>query len=155
MGDLVQLFPRPDAPVQPLPIAEPSTLFGDCAADNFVPISDLSRPWDGPKRRHFGMREPTGEALFNVPRPEDREAQDRIKRAAREARNAFDRAHVDPSLDRCLASRITQLAGIASMLADEARALGHLRQAATLRDMASYGETCAAEILIPHTPESA
>lgn len=121
-------------------------LFGEGSPSNVTPY--------GETLEEFGLRPATGEALFNA-RAEDNKAQENIKRAAREARNAFDRKHVCPSLDASLCARITQLAGIASMLADEAKTLGHLKACNTLRDLAHHAETASAEIEAEFMPEPA
>lgn len=128
-------------------------LFGEASPSNVTPYGETLEEFS--PRPHFGLRPATGEALFNIPRAEDNKAQENIKRAAREARNAFDRKHVCPSLDASLCARITQLAGIASMLADEAKTLGHLKACNTLRDLAHHAETASAEIEAEFMPEPA
>jgi hypothetical protein len=135
------VIPLPVA-FKPHPVHTNTVLFGDTLED-FTP------------RQHFGLRAPTGEALFNIPRRERKDEQDRIKRAACEARNAFDRKHVCPSLDAALAARMTQLAGIALILADEAKMLGLLKACCTLRDLAHHAETASAEIEAEIMPEPA
>lgn len=133
-------------------------LFGEGSPSNVTPYGETLeefKPISSLPRATFGLRPATGEALFNIPRAEDNKAQENIKRAAREARNAFDRKHVCPSLDASLCARITQLAGIASMLADEAKTLGHLKACNTLRDLAHHAETASAEIEAEFMPEPA
>jgi hypothetical protein len=102
-------------------------------------------------RRHFGLLgtgglERTLDAALGTERPEDRSQQSRIKAAAREARNALDGKHICPSLVLAVANRATGLAVSAEQLAAEAKSLGLLKAAVTLRDLAHIAETLAAEI---------
>lgn len=120
MGDLIQLPVRSGARIASLPLAEPERLFGEGQPENV-----------NPPRAHFGLREA---------RTEDRADQDRIKRAAREARNAFDNPHVCPELKRALAARITGLAVALEQLAAEAKSYGMLSTTVALREHASLLE---------------
>lgn len=67
---------------------------------------------------------------------------------AGEARNAFDKSAVCPTLPASLASKAEMLAAMAIMLADECKGLGFLKQASTFRDLAHISETCAGELEI-------
>jgi hypothetical protein len=80
-------------------------------------------------------------------RPEDRTAQQRIKALAREARNAFDKAHVDPSLRAELAAKVGVIAELCERAAAEAKFLGELRAAVTLREHQGLLETLSAELV--------
>lgn len=109
--------PKADAPVQPLP------------------------------RSVFGLRSADVAAGMEAAGDADREQQLRIKRLAREARNALDSgAHVCPTLKRSLASRFEMLAKMASILADEAEAQGFLAHGVSAVEIAGIAETIAAEI---------
>lgn len=132
-AEIITLRPHADAPVQPFSAAPaPRSSFGLRPKITDLPGS-------------------VG-AAFEIARDADKEQQARIKRLAREARNAFDGAHVCPSLVVSLAARVTGLATHALALAEEAKSLGLLRGAVSLREHAGLLEALAAEI-DPTPPE--
>lgn len=127
------------ADVIPLPVPfRPHLIAGDPSPENVSP------------REHFGQRRVgfLAGGFAHVPeRPSDREQQDRIKRLAREARNALDGGkHVDPSLIVSLAARISGVASHLEQLANEAKAYGLLKATVQLREHAGLLELCANEI---------
>lgn len=115
-----------------------------------IPHRDMPEP-----RREFGLRRSMAGAMdLPLARPDDLEAQKRIKRLAREARAALgDNEHVCPSLIYALAARVTGLATAAEQLAAEAKSLGLTKAAAQLRDHAGLLETLSAEIEAERSPE--
>lgn len=128
-----------------LPVAfRPHVIAGEGAPENVSP------------RREFGQRKVGflaggfAEVLDTArgrEQPSDREQQDRIKRLAREARNALDGGkHVDPSLIVALAARISGVASHLEQLAAEAKAYGLLKATVQLREHAGLLELCANEI---------
>jgi len=125
--------------VIPHPVAfRPHVIAGEAAPENVTP------------RRSFGLRQRTTglDQVLDVAlgRPEDRAQQDRIRRLAREARNALDGRHVCPSLIISIANRVSGLADAAERLAEEAKSLGLLKAATQLRDHAGLLELVSAEI---------
>ena len=120
-----------------------------------APVQPLTVP-----RRHFGLREPImGDLPSSVTRaldiacgrPDDRSAQDRIKKLARDARNALDGGHVCPSLLKAKAGHAEGLAQALRALGAECKALGALKQANTFCDAADLVELAGAELEAPHT----
>ncbi len=139
-------------------------LFGEGSPSNVTPYGETLEEFS--PRPHFGLRPATGEALFNIPRAEDKaeqetfkqEGRDRIKRAALSAAEAAalgSRKHICPTLDANLSARIGHVAQQARQLGEEARLLGHTKACVTLRDIESILETVSAEIDAAHLPEGA
>lgn len=116
---------------------------------NVIPLRPRA---DAPVQRLSGLRKPSPEAMalaniaMGLARADDDEAQLRIKRLAREARNAFDGKHVCPSLVMSIAARATGLASQAEALAEEAKSLGLLKACSQLRDHAGLLEKLSAEL---------
>ena len=114
--NIIQLRPRAEAPVQPLP------------------------------RSISGLRSHDEALGMEAAREADLAAQARIKALAREARNVFDSKHVCPSLVVSIANRAAGLAAAAEALAAEAKSLGLLKATVSLRDHAGHLERLAAEL---------
>jgi hypothetical protein len=122
--NVIPLRPRADAPVQ----THPRSIFGlrRAALEGGMDLG------------------PHGKAGMEAARDADREQQLRIKRLAREARNALDGgAHVHPTLKRSLASRFEMLGRLAAMLGEEAKAQGFIDHGNSAEDIASICETVA------------
>lgn len=81
---------------------------------------------------------------FGLVRPEDRSQQERIRDAAREARNVFDQKHVCPSLKADLAARIRGVAQQLETLSEEAKSYGLLTTRVALQQHAGLLEGEAA-----------
>lgn len=98
-------------------------------------------------RASFGLR-----PAMELARDADREQQERIKRLAREARNALDGRAVDPDLIRDLAIEVGHVAQQCEALAQKSKAWGALKAAVSLREHAHLIETLSAELLAEVTP---
>ena len=116
--NVITLFPRGDAPVQPLP------------------------------RSHFGLAPPTEDVArgMSAAGEDDRRNDWRIRAAGAAVRAALgDRAHICPSLRADLAAEINVIAKLCATAAESAKSLGELRACASLRDHQHLLETLAAE----------
>lgn len=105
-------------------------------------------------RSGFGLRKAEalagsfGETLNTaLGRIEDRTQQERIKQAARAARDASEgKAHVCPSLRKELAAEIGAIAKLCAVVAESAHGIGELRVGALLTGHQGLLETLAAEV---------